>query len=83
MKLPRIYGDMNQQDILLDDLRAGRVVHEGVVDHNCNRFDYITHLGMLANASPFGLTRFLFDPPLKQQGPDEQIVKRFHLLKLE
>jgi acyl-CoA oxidase len=72
---------MNRQDIFLDGLQAGRVLYENAVDHNCNRFDHITHLGMLANASPFGLTRFLFIPPLKQQGTDEQISKRVSLAK--
>lgn len=75
MKLPPRYRDMNRQELLLEGLRTGKVVYEDGVDNNCGVFEYVTHHGSLANASPFGLMRFLFIPPVKQLGTDEQIAQ--------
>jgi len=75
MKLPPIYGSMNREELLLDGFKAGKVVYEDGVDNNCDVFEYITHHGMLANASPFGLMRFLFIPPIKLLGTDAQVAE--------
>ncbi|KAE9367899.1 acyl-CoA oxidase [Stipitochalara longipes BDJ] len=75
MKLPPIYGSMNREELLLDGFKAGKVVYEDGVDNNCDVFEFITHHGMLANASPFGLMRFLFIPPIKLLATDVQIAE--------
>jgi acyl-CoA oxidase len=65
---------MNRQELILEGLRAGKITFEDGVDHNCDRFHYVSHIGVLANSNPFGLTTFLFTPFLKLQGTDEQVA---------
>jgi acyl-CoA oxidase len=65
---------MNRQELLLEGLRAGKITFEDGVDHNCDRFHYASHLGVLANSNPFGLQHLLFIPFVKLQGTDEQIA---------
>ncbi len=72
-KLPPVYGDMTRQDLLIEGLRAGRITFEDDVGNNDTIFDYMTHIGVLSNANPLGITKFLFTPFLKLVGTPEQV----------
>jgi len=74
LKLPLTYGDKNRQELFLEGLRAGKVTFEDDVDHNCDTFHQTSHIGVLGNSNPFGLTQPLFIPSIKLQGTDEQIA---------
>jgi acyl-CoA oxidase len=75
MKLPPQYADMNRQELLLEGLRAGKIVFEDGLDHDCNVFHNINHLGVPGNSNPFGLTRFLFVNAINLQGTTAQIAQ--------
>jgi len=74
LRLPPTYTDKNRQELLLEGLRAGKITFEDGVDHSCDTFHSISHLGILGNSNPFGLTQLLFIPAIKLQGTDEQIA---------
>jgi acyl-CoA oxidase len=74
LKLPPTYGDMNRQELFLEGLRAGKITFEDGIDHNCDRFHNVNHIGVLGNSNPYGLTHTLFIPFVKLQGTDEQIA---------
>lgn len=73
-KLPPNYGDKDRQQLLVEGICAGKVTFEDGVDHNCDRFLFINHVGALSNSNPLGLTHLVFLSPLRSQGTDEQVA---------
>ncbi|KAF2875806.1 acyl-CoA dehydrogenase/oxidase C-terminal [Massariosphaeria phaeospora] len=73
--LPRCYGNMNRDEAYDEGLEVGRVTFEDGRHHNHDFFLESTPRGMIANASPFGLVRFLFEPAIQYCGNEEQKAK--------
>lgn len=60
--------------MLLDGLRASRIVVADGIDHCHDIFHQSNHEWAMANSSPFALTQLLFIPMIKLQGTTEQIA---------
>jgi acyl-CoA oxidase len=71
-KLPRSYGSLNREEILLEGLKAGRAILEDGMEYHHDVFHHHTEHCTLGNSSPFGLNIGMFIPTLKLQGNAEQ-----------
>jgi acyl-CoA oxidase len=52
-KLPPIYGVMNCQELLLEGLRAGKIIFEDGFDYDCDTFDYVSYLVVFKSSWPY------------------------------
>lgn len=73
-KLPPIYHNINQQALIRQGFRAGKVTFLDDYDNNKNHFEQTTLHRTLGNSNPYGMTRALFVPSVKLQGTDEQVA---------
>jgi len=71
-KLPRIYGNLNREELYDEGLAMGKAAFEDGIKHGHGVFDFSTPRHQISNASPFGLTTGMFIPTLKLQGTPEQ-----------
>jgi len=71
-KLPRIYGNLNREDLYDEGLAMGKAAFQDGIKYKHSVFDYSTPRHQISNASPFGLTTSMFIPTLTLQGTPEQ-----------
>jgi acyl-CoA oxidase len=65
---------LNQENLILEGMRAGRVIVNDGIDNGHQIFRECTQEWILANSNPLGLTGALFTPMLKLQGTAEQLA---------
>lgn len=71
--LPKCYGNMNREEMLLEGFRSGKVLLEDGLTHRHNVFEETTNRWAWNNASPFGVHLLLFLPMLRLQASPEQL----------
>ncbi|KAF2260677.1 acyl-CoA oxidase [Lojkania enalia] len=71
-KLPHPYGNTNREEAFLEGLRWGKAAFEDGMKHNHDFFDFLTPRYTLSNASPFGMTKAMFEPTLRFCASAEQ-----------